>query len=217
MSRLVVWACAVPAAAALVLAGARPAQAQSPQAAPAPAAPEPPAGCCRFSVRFDPFQLIFRRAALEAEVKITGPFSVGLAPAWIWGGNNANLDEQGFQLLGFAAWTFYGTALRGFWVRAVGGFEAFDATLTHPDFEDVKVKRGIATGIFGLMVGDSVVFGQNGGFALSGGIGAGVATSDPIEIVAPSPDADVPAARATYYQDASRVKLLGTLGVGLTF
>ena len=64
---------------------------------------------------------------------------------------------------------------------------------------------------------DSVVFGQNGGITLSGGIGAGVATSDAVEIIAPSPDPDVPPARAQYYQDASRVKLLGSLGVGVTF
>ncbi len=212
MRRLVVWALATPVAAALALAPAA-ARAQSPQAA----SPEPPAGCCRFSTRFDAFQLIFRRLAFEAEVKIAGPFSVGATPAWIWGGSNETLSEQGFQLLGFAAWTFYGTALRGFWLRAVGGFEAFDATLTHPDFPDVKVKKGVATGIFGLMVGDSVVFGQDGGVAVSAGVGAGVATSDPIEIIAPSPDPDVPSARATYYQDASRVKLLGTLGLGVTF
>jgi hypothetical protein len=214
MSRLASWASAIPAAALLF--AAPPALAQDPQAGQAPAAPEPPR-CCRFSVRFDAFQLIFRRAAVEAEVKIAGPFSVGVEPAWIWGGATDGLDEQGFQLLGFFAWTFYGPVLRGFWVRAVGGFEAFDATLTHPDFEDVQVKKGVASGIFGLMIGDSVVFGENGGVTLSGSIGAGVATSDAVEVIAPSPDPDVPDARATYYQDASRVKLLGSLGVGVTF
>jgi hypothetical protein len=240
MPRLASWAFAMPAA-ALSLAVAAPAGAQDPQVepsqgpqvepsqgpqaaptqappAPAPAAPEPPrSSCCRFSVRFDLFQLIFRRVAVEAEVKIAGPFSIGIEPAWIWGGPVANLDEQGFQLLGFAAWTFYGPVLRGFWVRVVAGFEAFDATLTHPDFADSQVKKGISSGIFGLMVGDSVVFGQNGGIALSGGIGAGVATSDAVEIITPSLDPDVAPARAQYYQDASRVKLLGSLGVGLTF
>jgi hypothetical protein len=212
MPRLVSRALVMPAA-ALLLSAAALARAQSP---PAPQEPAP-SSCCRFSVRYDAFQLIFRRVAVEAEVKIAGPFSLGLTPAWIWGGSTANLDEQGFALMGFAAWTFYGPVLRGFWVRATFGFEVFDATLTHPDFADVKVEQGISSGVFGLMIGDSVVFGQNGGIALSGGIGAGVATSDAVEIIAPSPDPDVPPARAQYYQDASRVKLLGSLGVGVTF
>lgn len=220
MSRSASWALAMPGAALLL--AAPPAQAQDPQeaqppAAQPPAAQPPPSGCCRFSARFDLFQLIFRRVAVEAEMKIAGPFSIGVEPAFIWGGPVANLDERGFQLLGFAAWTFYGPVLRGFWVRVVGGFEAFDATLVHPDFPDVKVTRGVSTGIFGVMIGDSVVFGRNGGITLSGGIGAGVATSDAVEIIAPSPDPDVPPARAQYYQDASRVKLLGSLGVGVTF
>lgn len=209
MGRIVAGAgtCAI----AVALAGAE-ARAQ----APAPAEPPPPS-CCRFSVRYDAFQLVFRRVAIEAEVKIAGPFSVGLSPGWIWGGGDPSLDEQGAQVLGFAAWTFYGTALRGLWLRAVGGFEAFDATLRHPDFPEVKVKKTIASGVFGAMVGVSVVFGRDGGIALSGGIGAGAATSDPVELVAPSPDAAVPPARARYYEGADRVKLLGTLGLGVTF
>lgn len=212
MSRSAAWALALSA----VLAVSSEARAQDPvQSAQEPA--PPPRKCCRFSVRFDPFQLIFRRVALEVEVKIAGPFSVGIEPAWIWGGPNDSLNEQGFSLLGYFGWTFYGAALRGFWLRAVFGFEAFDATLTHPDFKDAQTKKGVSTGIFGLTIGDSVVFGENGGFALSGGIGAGIATSDPIELVAASPDPDVPSARATYYEGASRVRLLGSLGVGVTF
>lgn len=173
--------------------------------------------CCRFSARFDAFQLVFRRVAIEAEVKIWGPFTVGLEPGWIWGGSTDLLNEQGAQLLGFFAWHFYGGPLRGFWLRAVGGFEAFDATLRHSRFEEVEVKKGVASGIFGLTVGTSVVFGQAWGFALSGGIGVGVATSDKTQLVAISPDPDVPSETATYYDGADRVKLLGSLGLGVTF
>ncbi|MEZ4299965.1 MAG: hypothetical protein R3B70_33765 [Polyangiaceae bacterium] len=177
----------------------------------------PPSTCCRWSVRWDPFQLLYRRVAIEAEVKIASAFSLGLEPAWIWGGGAEGLDEQGFALLGFVAWTFHGTPLRGFWVRLVGGFEAFDATLTHTRFDDVKVKQGVASGIVGAMLGDSIVIGRNGGLTLSGGIGVGVATSDTVELVAKSPDPNVPDRVHTYYEDEGRVKLLGSLGVGVTF
>ena len=183
----------------------------------APAALAEESTCCRFSARFDAFQLVFRRVAFEGEMKIAGPFTIGVEPAWIWGGSTDRLDEQGLQLLGFFAWHFYGGPLRGFWLRAVGGFEAFDATLTHSKFEDVEVKKGIASGIFGLTIGDSVVFGQNGGFTLSGGIGIGFATSDKTQLVAVSPDPDVPNETATYYDGADRLKLLGSLGLGVTF
>ncbi len=150
-------------------------------------------------------------------MKIKGPFSVGLSPAWIWGGSTESLDEKGFALLSFVGWTFYGGPLRGFWLRAVGGFEAFDATLKHSQFSEVQVTKGVASGVFGLMVGDSVVFGENGGFTLSGGIGVGVATSDKTQLVAVSPDAKVPNETATYYDGAERIKLLGSLGLGATF
>jgi hypothetical protein len=166
-------------------------------------------------VRFDPFQLIYRRVAVEAEVKIVAPFSVGVEPAWIWGGSQDFLDEQGFQLLAYAAWTFSGRTMRGFWVRAVGGFEAFDATLSHPDDPRFKTTKSVSSGIFGAMIGNSVVFGQNGGFTLSGGIGVGVATADKTEIVVSAPGYGN--VRATYYDGASRVKLLGALGLGATF
>ncbi len=187
---------------------------------PAPALPPPPPAstCCRWSVRYDPFQLIFRRVALEAEVKIAGSFSIGVEPAWIWGSGTENLDEKGFQLLGFVGWTFSGPTLRGFWVRAVGGFEAFDATLTHPNFKTVTAKKSISSGIFGAMIGNSVVFGQNGGFTLSGGIGLGVATADKTELIAVSPKPDIiPSARVAYYDDSGRIRLLGSLGLGITF
>jgi hypothetical protein len=184
---------------------------------PPPLEAPPEGGCCRFSARFDPFQLLFRRLAFEGEVKITGPFSVGVEPAWIWGSNTANLDQQGFQLLGFAGWTFSGRTLRGFWIRAVGGFEQFDATLTHPNFSSVKVKKSIGSGLFGAMIGNSVVFGQNGGFTLSGGIGIGVATAEKTPIIAYSPDPNTPSVTVTFYDGADRLRLLGSLGLGVTF
>ena len=185
--------------------------------AAAPAARAEESACCRWAARFDASQLVFRRVAFEGEIKIWGPFTAGIEPAWIWGGGTDRLDEQGFQLLTFFGWHFYGTGLRGFWLRAVGGFEAFDATLTHSEYKDVRVKKGVASGIFGASVGGSIVIGRDGGFSISGGIGAGVATSDRTQLVAVSPDPDVPSETATYYDGADRLKLLGTLGLGITF
>lgn len=201
---------------AAVLAAAPAAFAQEPP----PPEPQPqaqPNTCCRFSVRFNPFQIIFRRIALEAEVKIAGPFTLGAEPAWIFSGSTDHLDEKGFGLLGYFGWTFSGRTLRGFWLRAVFGFDAFEATLTHSKLESVQTKKTISTGIFGVMIGDSVVFGQNGGFTLSGGLGVGVATANKTSLTARSPDPNIPDDRATYYDDASRIKLLGSLGVGITY
>ena len=191
-----------------------------PQPAPEVGPSEPmkaPSKCCRWSARFDPFQIIFRRVAFDAEIKIAGPFSVGVEPAWIFAGSNANLDEKGFGLLAYFGWTFSGRALRGFWVRAVGGFDAFDATLTHSKDETAQVKKSISTGIFGVMVGDSVVFGHDGGFTLSGGLGLGVATAPKTTLLVKSTNEDLAIERAVYFDDTGRFKLLGSLGVGVTF
>jgi hypothetical protein len=68
-----------------------------------------------------------------------------------------------------------------------------------------------------VTVGDSVVFGRDGGFTLSGGIGVGVATADRTQLVAVSKDPDVPHETATYFDGADRLKLLGSLGLGVTF
>ena len=193
-----------------------PNSAPPPDSGPLPEPLPPPSTCCRWSLRFDPFQIIFRRVSIEAEVKVWGPFTLGVEPGWIFGGTD-RLDEKGFAFLGYFGWTFSGRTLRGFWLRAVAGFDAFEATLTHSKFDSVKVKQTISTGIFGLMIGDSVVFGHNGGFTLSGGLGIGVATADKTTLTARSPNPDIPDDRATYYDDASRVKLLGSTGVGITF
>ncbi|MFO0593186.1 MAG: hypothetical protein U0441_36925 [Polyangiaceae bacterium] len=178
----------------------------------------PVSTCCRWSVRFDPFQLIYQRVALEAEVKIAGDFSLGLEPAWIWGSSKEGIDEKGAQVLGFVGWTFSGRTLRGFWLRAVGGFEAFDATLTHPNNKSATAKKSISSGIVGAMIGNSVVFGQDGGFTLSGGIGVGVATANKTDLTVVDTTTKEPTKyTASYYDDSGRFRLLGSLGIGITF
>lgn len=212
-----------------LLCAASAAFAQAPPSEPPPAPREdaPPATlpeavpqntCCRWSARFDPFQLIYQRVALEAEVKIAGDFSIGLEPAWIWGSNQPNLDQKGAQVLGFVGWTFSGRTLRGFWLRAVGGFEAFDATLTHPNNKDATTKKAISSGIVGAMIGNSVVFGQDGGFTLSGGIGLGVATANKTDLTVIDTTTKEPTKyTVTFYDDGGRFRLLGSLGIGITY
>jgi hypothetical protein len=74
-----------------------------------------------------------------------------------------------------------------------------------------------------------MVFPGKGGFALNGGIGIGVATADPVKLVVepctPSSDPatcplgadDGDATFFDYYDKTGRIKLLGSLALGVAF
>lgn len=186
---------------------------------PPPPPPLPPkAACCRWSIRLDPFDLIFRRLSFEGEVAIIGPLALEFRPMWIWGSPDEYVDASGFAF-GVSA-VFYpgGKPMDGFWLKAYSGYETMTAIVTHPT--GATSEGNVSSPIFGLMLGSSNVFGRTGGFILSGGAGIGVATSDPITIGIEANDPafnQVTRIEYTFYDKASRIKLLTSLALGIAF
>jgi hypothetical protein len=177
--------------------------------------------CCRFSLRANPFDLLFRRLTFEGEMKLFGPITIEVEPSWIFGSPEENLDASGFAIAGRIGIYPFGTAIRGFWIKAHAGWEGFNAALTHSMASQLPNttigRKYLSSGIFGAMIGGTSVYGRHGGFALSGGIGIGVATADPVQIVAKSNAANVPDEVAEFYNKSDRIRLLGNLGLGVAF
>ncbi|MCC6551471.1 MAG: hypothetical protein IT372_00430 [Polyangiaceae bacterium] len=188
---------------------------------PAAGPPPPPKpsrpSCCRWSVRFDPFDLLFRRMTFEGEVAIIGPLTLEIQPSWIWGSPSENLDTTGFALGGNVGVYVSGDALKGFWIKGHAGFETFEATLTHPDDPDAVDQKTVSSAIVGGMLGSTSVFGRNGGFAISGGIGIGVALADPVTLTATPANENIGAISATDYDKIDKIQLLGSLALGVAF
>jgi len=179
-----------------------------PPPGPPPLEPEEPS-CCRVGIRFDPFDLLFRRLSFQAEVKLWGPLSIEAEPSWIFAAATENLDTKGGALQGNFLVYFTGTALRGFYAKAIVGFEAYEATVTDPDLK-VEKSADIASPILGLGIGSSAVFGDEVGFNLAGGIGIGFATAETKVLRAGRYE-------VSFYDKASVVQLLASLGLGVAF
>jgi hypothetical protein len=206
--------------------------------------------CCRWSVRVDPFDLLTRRITLAAEVALGRlPFSIEVTPKYIFDSAADALDEKGYDVGARLAWYPGGRALRGLWVKAHVEYENFRATLTRegtagplgkpdPNLCDADSAAGtcsrrVGSTILGLLIGSTQVFGSNGGFAVSGGIGIGAALAGATDLAVlpctardvadgnPScPLAEAPGASGLtfrYYDDASRVRLLGSMSLGVVF
>jgi hypothetical protein len=157
-----------------------------------------------------------RRLSFEGEVAIVGPLSVQVSPSWIFGSADDFMEASGWALGGDIGVYFEGKPLRGFWLKGHVGYESFDATLTHPVQPVGPVTKEVSSWIFGGSIGNTTVF-SDGGFSISGGIGLGVATSDPITIIAESKSPiEAPVGRI-FYDKADSISILGTFGVGVTF
>src|SRR5262249_10583288 len=136
-----------------------------------------------------------------------------------------NLDEKGFSLAGDVGIYFEGQALRGFFLKAYAAYESFTATLTHPDFPDLPPdadsQKRLHTAVFGGTIGSTTIIGphggRDGGFILSGGIGIGVATADPVTLRVRSPISSVEDVEATYFDKVGRIRLLGSFALGAVF
>lgn len=160
-------------------------------------------------MRFDPFDLLFRRLSFQAELALWGPLSIEAEPQWIFGSPSENLDTTGGALAGNFLVYFTGRALDGFFAKATVGFERFDATITDPELQLEQTKT-VTSPILGLSVGSSTVFGDDFGFNLAGGVGIGYATADKVELSAGRYS-------TIFYDKASAVQLLASLGLGIAF
>jgi hypothetical protein len=183
---------------------------------PPPPPPPPKATCCTWSARVNPFDLLFRRLSFEGEVAVVGPLTVQLSPSWIWGSPVEQVDASGFAIAADVGF-YVNRPMKGFFVKAHVGYETFEATLSDPDGgSDTET---VASPILGAMIGSSTVFGRNGGFAISGGIGIGVATADRVhlEVKTQTPDGDRVRVTQDYYDKAGRIQLLGSFALGVAF
>jgi len=210
---------------------------------------QPASSCCTWSVRYDPFDLLFRRITAQVEIGLGKlPFSIEATPKYIFDSPEDLLDEQGYVIGGSVGWYPGGKALRGLWVKAHAEYERFQATLSRddgggaigkpgpgcdPDSKPGTCTRTVSSPILGVMIGATQIFGKRGGFAVSGGIGVGAALADatPLAVqpctkddvadgVASCPTAEGDGASGvsvTYYGDSQRVRLLGSLGIGVVF
>ena len=206
-------------------------------------------GCCNWSARVDPFDLLFRRATLEFELAWGDlPLTAEASASWIFDSPSDGLSESGVDLAARIGWYVGGEPLKGFYIKANLGYETFNATLERDvgdgtflgvpnaalcdsDSAPGTCSKQVSSTVLGLLVGNSAVFGADGGFSISGSIGIGVALADTVELqVDPCTPADVQSGvcsgfegpnasslRTTYYDASARIRLLGSLGLGVTF
>jgi hypothetical protein len=175
--------------------------------------------CCRFAVRYDPFDLIYRRVTFQGEIGVVGPLSIEIEPSWIWGSPREFVDEEGFAIAANVGLYVSGDYLEGFFVKGHVGYERFDATLTHPDIAGQRDTETVSSPIVGLLIGSSSIWGNDDlGFNLSGGIGIGVALGEKTTLFVPGdPAAQIGAVQTDYYDKAGVIQLLGSLGLGVAF
>ncbi|MCC6525006.1 MAG: hypothetical protein IT373_20295 [Polyangiaceae bacterium] len=205
-------------------------------------APPPPPeleerSCCKWSVRYNPFDLIFRRVTFEGEFALGDlPLAIEVAPSYIFQAAAEGLDNKGFAIAAGLKWYVTGAALTGFWVKFHFQHEWFKATLSREDIDGNAIgvpgadcdgdsepgtcKRTVQSPILGAMIGSGTVFGKDGGFAINGGIGIGVAVMPAVSLTVdrlPTEPIDSPSVVFTYYDKAERIRLLGTLALGIAF
>ncbi|WP_437543883.1 hypothetical protein WME95_35060 [Sorangium sp. So ce327] len=175
-----------------------------------PPPPKPPEStCCRWSVRYNALDLLFGKMTFEGEVTIIGPLTIGIAPSWIWGSlEDASLDTTGYALAADVGVYVEGKALRGFWVKGRIGYESFEAVITPPG--RLEGRGDVSSVVLGGMVGSTNVLSRDGGFAMSGGFGIGVALADPVTITAGP-------YQYSFYEKAGKIKLMGSLSLGVVF
>ncbi|WP_437671787.1 hypothetical protein [Sorangium sp. So ce131] len=185
-----------------------------------PPPPKPPeSACCRWSVRYNAFDLLLGRMTFEGELAVVGPLTVGISPSWIWGSLlDEQLDTTGFAFAADVGVYVEGKPLQGFWIKGRLGYESFEATVTS-SYSGIDPGVGdVSSVILGGMLGSTNVFGRDGGFAMSGGIGLSVALADPVLVVTGTDDDDPRYREAfPFYNKADKIKLLGSLSLGVVF
>jgi hypothetical protein len=201
----------------------------------------PPKPCCDWSLRYDPFDLIFRRVTLEAEIAWGDlPLSLELAPSYIFDHTSGDFDARGVDVAARIAWYVQGNALQGFWLKAHVNVEHMKAKLfnivregpepkeervagtANPEFCDADSEPGTCKGtvnsvVLGFMLGNSTVIPDSGGFALTGGIGIGAAVTNKrqFEVIGTE---QYTGRFATFNEGfVGRLRLLGSLSLGVTF
>ena len=153
----------------------------------------------------------------QGEVAIYKLFALEVVPTWIFGSPASGVDEKGFSVAARAVFYLSGEAFRGFWLKAHVGYENFSATVTNPgDATDVSTPQRQSSAVLGVLFGDTWVIPRDGGFALSGGIGIAYATASKTTITTQGTATAGPY-QVTLYDGFDKVRLLGSVGLGVAF
>jgi hypothetical protein len=171
----------------------------------------------RWSLRHDPFDLVYRRLTFQAEVVVYKFFALEVAPSWIFGSPYSGVSGKGFAIAGRANFYLSGEALRRLWLKAQVGYEEYYAQFSNPaDATDITAPQHVGSAVLGILFGDTWVIPRDGGFALSGGIGIGYATANKVTLTT-SGSAIAPMAQTTLYDNLDKVRLLGSVELGVAF
>jgi hypothetical protein len=136
--------------------------------------------CCTASIRINPLELVFQELSMEGELALIGPLSIEIGPKYLFGVPGSKSDgytAKGYGVDGKLGIWFQGTALRGFFGKVVA---EYTHTNVSTDYEQVAINNSA----YGLLFGSQTIFGRDGGFTLSGGIGVKYlpnATSTPVQ------------------------------------
>jgi hypothetical protein len=172
--------------------------------------PPPKPESLRWSLRFDPFELVMRQLSFQGEVYVAGPFAIEVAPSWIFGSPYSGIDKKGVSVAANAVFYLSMMGLRGMWLKAHFAYENYAVQLTD-EAGGTSTKERLSSAILGAMFGDTFVIPRSGGFALSAGIGVGAATAPKKTLTTSN------GVTATLYDGFDKVRLLGSLGLGVAF
>ena len=73
--------------------------------------------------------------------------------------------------------TTFRKPLQGMWIKAHFGYENYNATVSNPDVSSLTASQRLRSAIVGGMIGDTTIFGKDGGFARADSSGSDLETS----------------------------------------
>jgi hypothetical protein len=122
------------------------------------------------SIRFNPLDLLLKRASLEGEVAVWGPISFELAPSYsfgIPGTKQYEYSASGFGVDGKVGVYFEGDALEGWFAKGLVGYHGYTAK---SDFDSLSY----GDVLLGALVGNQFLPIPDVGLTISTSIGIGV-------------------------------------------
>ena len=126
----------------------------------------------QWSIRLNPLDLVFGRANMEIEYAFWGPFSIEIAPQYIFGDlrqdKQHSISASGAGFYSHLGLWIEGRPLRGYFLKA---HAEYNRITFHSDIQDLSFPQSR----FGAMFGSQSIYG--GWFTISGGIGVVYDTS----------------------------------------
>lgn len=189
---------------------------------PPPPPPKPPRPPEPFlSIRINPIDLFFQRLSLEGEVAIIDYLSAGVAMKYVFGDPQASDDSlytsRGFELSGQLGVWPGGTPLKGFFLKGTADYSSYN-------YESPVDKLSFGEPALGLLLGSQSLFGNAGGFTISGGIGARYVFGDKNPLILAANETTTTSVCGTFETKKPLAcikhrgpELVGQLAIGYTF